>query len=191
MLSADAANAAENVLLTRPARSPRYDSCGLPTAQPGRLTGIPLAARTRRAETQAGSPRNTEEHTCEVHVLQGISQCRLQANDSATKDTRSELAGAVVLLCTAASTISGRSLPGGGGVRGSYWDASPGIQATVRGHPKVHRHAPAMLMAWPSCPEIESVVGDGSCRLSVWSSGAAGSMEPWRLCRGGSESVPR
>ena len=55
----------------------------------------------------------------------------------------------------------------------------------------IHCHASDMPMVGPPLPETESVVVDGSCRLSVCSSGAAGSMEPWRLCRGGSESVPR
>ena len=66
------------------------------------------------------------------------------------------------------------------------------MQAPVRkGGLGKHRHACAMLMLGLACPEIESVVGVGFCSLSVCSSVAAGSMEPWRLCRGGSESVPR
>ena len=66
------------------------------------------------------------------------------------------------------------------------WNAS-----ARAGDAGIHCHASAMLMVGPPWLEIESVIGDRSCSLSVCSFLAAASMEPWRLCRGGSESVPR
>ena len=66
------------------------------------------------------------------------------------------------------------------------WNAS-----ARAGDAGIHCHASAMLMVGSPWPETESVVGGGSCSLSVCSFVAAGSMEPWRSCRGGSESVLR